>query len=226
MKTTPISLLLGAPLEWYHSKGSRDAVALITVSDGEEERSALITSKGFVMVASKDYVVAPKERLDPKKQPVRMWATRVAKICAFAIIGLLATFAALNVANIVNSRVVLTGSMIPAVNPGDILITVKPSLVAPQVRKIVVYTGKRFDGTVVGSFAHRIIDGDAKTGFTVKGDANPDPDTQKPTLDEIDGVVFIRVPFLGRLLQPQVLMLLLLIGFGISLVWSALRDDE
>jgi len=226
MKTTPISLLLGAPLEWYHSKGSRDAVALITVSDGEEERSALITSKGFVMVASKDYVVAPKERLAPKRQPVRMWATRVTKICAFAIIGLLATFAALNVAKIVDSRVVLTGSMIPAVNPGDILITVKPSLVAPQVRKIVVYTGKRFDGTVVGSFAHRIIDGDAKTGFTVKGDANPDPDTQKPTLDEIDGVVFIRVPFLGRLLQPQVLMLLLLIGFGISLVWSALRDDE
>ena len=178
------------------------------------------------MVASKDYVVAPKERLAPKKQPVRMWATRVTKICAFAIIGLLATFAALNVANIVNSRVVLTGSMIPAVNPGDILITVKPSLVAPQVRKIVVYTGKRFDGTVVVSFAHRIIDGDAKTGFSVKGDANPDPDTQKPTLDEIDGVVFIRVPFLGRLLQPQVLMLLLLIGFGISLVWSALRDDE
>ena len=218
--------MLGAPLEWYHSKGSRDAVALITVSDGEEERSALITSKGFVMVASKDYVVAPKERLDPKKQPVRMWATRVAKICAFAIIGLLAAFAALNAANIVDSRVVLTGSMIPAVNPGDILITVKPSLVAPQVGKIVVYTGKKFDGTVVGSFAHRIIDGDAKTGFSLKGDANPDPDTQKPTLDEIEGVVFFRVPFLGRLLQPQVLMLLLLIGFGISLVWSALRDDE
>ena len=218
--------MLGAPLEWYHSKGSRDAVALITVSDGEEERSALITSKGFVMVASKDYVVAPKERLDPKKQPVRMWATRVAKICAFAIIGLLAAFAALNAANIVDSRVVLTGSMIHAVNPGDILITVKPSLVAPQVGKIVVYTGKKFDGTVVGSFAHRIIDGDAKTGFSVKGDANPDPDTQKPTLDEIEGVVFFRVPFLGRLLQPQVLMLLLLIGFGISLVWSALRDDE
>ena len=178
------------------------------------------------MVASKDYVVAPKERLAPKRQPVRIWATRVAKICAFAIIGLLTAFAALNVANIVDSRVVLTGSMIPAVNPGDILITVKPSLVAPQVGKIVVYTGKKFDGTVVGSFAHRIIDGDAKTGFTVKGDANPDPDTQKPTLDEIEGVMFFRVPFLGRLLQPQVLMLLLLIGFGISLVWSALRDDE
>ena len=196
------------------------------MSDGEEERSALITSKGFVMVASKDYVVAPKERLAPKRQPIRIWTTRVTKICAFAIIGLLATFAALNVANIVNSRVVLTGSMIPAVNPGDILITVKPSLVTPQVGKIVVYTGKKFDGTVVGSFAHRIIDGDAKTGFSVKGDANPDPDTQKPTLDEIEGVVFFRVPFLGRLLQPQVLMLLLLIGFGISLVWSALRDDE
>ena len=226
MKTTPISLLLGAPLEWYHSKGSRDAVALITVSDGEEERSALITSKGFVMVASKDYVVAPKERLAPKRQPIRMWAKRISKVGAFAIVGLLATFAALNVSNIVDSRVVLTGSMIPAVNPGDILITVKPSLVTPQVGKIVVYTGKKFDGTVVGSFAHRIIDGDAKTGFTVKGDANPDPDTQKPTLDEIEGVMFFRVPFLGRLLQPQVLMLLLLIGFGISLVWSALRDDE
>jgi len=178
------------------------------------------------MVASKDYVVAPKERLAPKRQPVRMWAIRITKICAFVIIGLLAAFAALNVANIVDSRVVLTGSMIPAVNPGDILITAKPSLVAPQVGKIVVYTSKRFDGTVVGSFAHRIIDGDTKTGFTVKGDANPDPDTQKPTLDEIEGVVFFRVPFLGRLLQPQVLMLLLLIGFGVSLVWSALRDDE
>ena len=47
-------------------------------------------------------------------------------------------------------------------------------------------------------------------------------------LSGLRGVVawIIIVPFLGRLLQPQVLMLLLLIGFGISLVWSALRDDE
>jgi hypothetical protein len=37
----PISRLLGVPLEWYHSKGHGDALALVTVSNGKEECAAL-----------------------------------------------------------------------------------------------------------------------------------------------------------------------------------------
>jgi hypothetical protein len=39
VKQSPISRLLGVPLECYHSKGRGDALALVTVSNGKEERS-------------------------------------------------------------------------------------------------------------------------------------------------------------------------------------------
>jgi signal peptidase I len=115
--------------------------------------------------------------------------------------------------------------MSPAINPGDMVISTTPDKKAPKIGDVVVYSGKRFDGTEVASFAHRIIAGDAKTGFTVKGDNNPDPDTQKPVLNEIQGVVLLTIPFVGQLLNPQVFVLLLLVGFGIWLIVDALREE-
>jgi signal peptidase len=116
--------------------------------------------------------------------------------------------------------------MIPAINPGDLVISTSPTRMEPEKGDVVIYTGKKFDGSTVASFAHRIIGGDAVSGFEVKGDNNPDPDVQKPVLSEIEGVIFLTIPLVGKLLSPQVFILLLLCGFGIWLIVDAFRDEE
>jgi hypothetical protein len=89
----------------------------------------------------------------------------------------------------------------------------------------VAYTGKRFDGSSVGVFTHRIIDGDATTGFIVKGDANPSPDVQKPTLADVSGIVVFTIPFIGQFLTPRALLIFVPLIFGLWLVIDALRKD-
>jgi signal peptidase len=136
------------------------------------------------------------------------------------------TFGLASVTGLIDSRVVLTGSMQPAINPGDIVVSTSPNLISPKIGDVVIYTGKKFDGTEVTSFAHRIIAGDAVNGFTVKGDNNPDPDVQKPKMADIEGVVLFTAPMVGKLLTPQMLIVLLLIAFGIWLLVDAFREEE
>jgi len=52
----------------------------------------------------------------------------------------------------------------------------------PHKGDVVAYQGRRFDGSKVGVFSHRIIGGNQASGFIVKGDANPSPDVQRPKL--------------------------------------------
>jgi signal peptidase len=145
---------------------------------------------------------------------------------AWVIASLTLTFVALDVVGIAQARIVLTGSMVPTINPGDVVIDVKPSLDPPAVGKIVTYTGRRLDGSAVALFTHRIIAGDEASGFTVKGDANPSPDTQKPKLSDIDGVVLFTIPFIGKLMNTRSIILVLLGIFGIWLIWDAFREKE
>jgi hypothetical protein len=70
-----------------------------------------------------------------------------------------------------------------------------------------------------------VIDGDAVKGFTVKGDANPSPDVQKPTLADVSGIVLFTIPFIGNFLTPKALLILVPLIFGLWLVIDALRKD-
>jgi len=227
MQVAELSRELGAPLKWLHSsKVHRQSMALITVSNSQGEKSVLISSRGLMVVDSKNYVVAPKERIKPTTHPIRYALQFSSKVAAWSLITFILSFSLLNVSGLVKSQIVLTNSMSPTINPGDMVVSTPPDKKEPKIGDVVVYSGKRFDGTEVASFAHRIIGGNAKTGFTVKGDNNPDPDTQKPVLSEIQGVVLFTIPFVGQLLNPQVFVLLLLVGFGIWLIVDAFREEE
>ena len=227
MLTAELSRELGAPLRWIEpNQVRRNAMALVTISNATGEKSVLISSRGVMVVDSKNYVIAPKERIKPTTHPIRHALKVSSKVAAWSLVAFLLSFSLLNVSGLIKSQVVLTGSMIPAINPGDMVISTTPDKKAPEFGDVVVYTGKRFDGTSVASFAHRIIGGNATTGFTVKGDNNPDPDTQKPVLSEIEGVVLFTVPFVGQILNPQLLILLLLCGFGLWLIVDAFREEE
>ena len=218
--------MLGAPLEWEHGYPSRDAMTLVTVSNGQGEKSVLISSRGIRVVDSTEYVLAPRERVIAKRNPVKDALQISTKVAGWLVVSILLLFTCANVAGLVDSRVVLTGSMIPSINPGDLVISASPTRLKPDKGDVVIYTGKKFDGTTVASFAHRIIGGNAVSGFEVKGDNNPNPDVQKPVLSEIEGVVFLTIPLVGKLLSPQVFILLLLCGFGIWLIVDAFRDEE
>ena len=227
MLTAELSQELGVPLKWVQpSRINRHAMALITVSNTNGEKSVLISNKGLMVVDSKNYVLAPKERIKPKATPLKDAITLSSKVIAWVFVAFLLSFSLLNVSGLVKSQIVLTASMSPTINPGDMVISTTPDKKAPKIGDVVVYSGKRFDGTKVASFAHRIIGGNAATGFTVKGDNNPDPDTQKPVLSEIEGVVLFTIPFVGQLLSPQIFVLLLLVGFGIWLIVDAFREEE
>ena len=227
MLTAELQGELGVPLRWVQpGKVNRGSMALITVSNSVGEKSVLISNKGLMVVDSKNYVVAPKERIKPTAHPIRHALKVSSKVAAWSLVAFLLSFSLLNVSGLVKSQVVLTGSMIPAINPGDMVISTTPDKKVPEIGDVVVYAGKKFDGSKVASFAHRIIGGNATTGFEVKGDNNPDPDTQKPVLSEIEGVVLFTVPFVGQILNPQVLILLLLCGFGLWLIVDAFREEE
>lgn len=218
---------LKAPLKWLQpSRVNRHAMALVTVSNLEGEKSVLLSHKGVMVVDAKNYVLAPKERITPKSTPIKDGIAIAGKAAAWIFVAFLFSFSLLNISGVVKSQIVLTASMSPTINPGDMVISTAPSRVEPEIGDVVVYSGNRFDGTKVASFAHRIIAGDEKSGFTVKGDNNPNPDTQQPTIDEIEGVVLLTIPHVGKLLNPQIFVLLLLCAFGIWLIVDAFRDEE
>jgi signal peptidase len=201
-------------------------MTLVTVSNSQGEKSVLISSRGIKIVDSTEYVIAPKERVIATRNPIKEAFQLTTKVAGWALVSMLLVFTGANVTGLVDSRIVMTGSMIPAINPGDLVISASPNHLAPEKGDVVIYTGKKFDGSTVASFAHRIIGGDAVSGFEVKGDNNPDPDVQKPVLSEIEGVIFLTIPLVGKLLSPQVFILLLLCGFGIWLIVDAFRDEE
>jgi signal peptidase len=143
---------------------------------------------------------------------------------AFAI--LLMVFAGLSFTGNVKARIVLTGSMAPAINVGDVILTLPIAKKAPQIDDVIAYQAKRFNGENVAVFSHRIIDGDVENGFIVKGDANKSPDPQKPTAEDILGVVFFVIPFIGNLLTPKALFLLIPCAFGLWLIMDAMKNVE
>ena len=224
MRSANLHELLGVPIEWIEPRKTKsDAMALITVTKNKLEHGILITPRGLMQVDSKNYVISP---LNNSKQQVSiMKKTRllVTKTFTAIILLVLAALSLLITTHVVQAKIVLTESMQPVINPGDLLVSVSPGLISPQTGKVVIYTAKKFDGTVVASFAHRVIGGDEKSGYIVKGDANDQADVQRPTLSEIEGVVLFNVPKVGLLLNPKTMSLLLVFLLGIWFVAKGAR---
>ena len=195
-----------------------DQHLLLTVSSSKGEASYLVTNSAAVETKSKYFVQAPKERVEVKRNPKLVLTLKYMQFVGYGILAILVLFTGLSFTGSIKSRVVLTGSMVPTINPGDIVITVPVKSRAPQIGDIVTYEAKRFNGEGVGAFTHRIIGGDAENGFIVKGDHNSTPDIQKPTPSDILGIVVFRIPFLGHLITPRALAILVPTIIGLWLV--------
>ncbi len=208
------------------SDPSTDKYVLVTVSGEQGEQTVLVTSEQSFESKAKHFVQAPKERIVKGGDLWRKQLVRIFKGSGYVLLTVMLTFSILSFAGIAKARIVLTESMAPTINPGDIVLSLNPERLPPNVGDVVTYTARRFDGSEVASFTHRVISGDAKTGFVMKGDNNPAPDTQKPTLADITGVVFYTIPFIGKLLTPRGLLVLVPSIFGLWLILDSLRNEK
>lgn len=218
--------LLGATELWIEETGDvPESNVLITISDTSGEHTYLMAGQKIIETKSSLFVQAPEERIVVGP---RIWYTRMTtafRWSGYALAIVLMTFSVLSFSGVVKARVVLTGSMAPTINPGDIILTTPTKNVTPKIGNIVAYVGRRFDGTAVGVFSHRIIGGDATSGFIVKGDHNPSPDTQHPKIPDITGVVIFIIPVIGRFLTPKALMITVPLIFGLWLIFDALKNE-
>jgi signal peptidase I len=226
MTKRELSLGLGIPLSLDFKDSPQDAMTLITVSDGESEKSLLISPRGMINVDADSYLRAPKERLRPKRQGRKEIVAAGLQGAGWFFAAILLSFVALTTTGIISAQVILTGSMEPALAPGDVVIELSADRKSPQVGDIVTYVGKRIDGSSVGTFTHRVIGFDEKNNLITQGDNNPTPDTQHPTKEDLVGVALFSIPMIGSLLSPKMLMMLLLAGFGLWLIVDAFRNED
>ena len=199
---------------------------LLTVSSNKGEASYLVTNERAYQTKARDFVQAPKERVEVKRNPKLSAFLRYSQFVGYGMLAILVLFTALSFTGTFKSRVVLTGSMAPSINPGDIVITVPVKDRVLQVGDVVTYRAKRFNGEGVGVFTHRIIAGNAQEGFIVKGDHNPSPDIQKPKTNDILGLVVFRIPFLGHLITPRALAILIPTIIGLWLVIDSMISNR
>jgi signal peptidase len=211
--------LKGSPLH-------ADANMLVTVTSKGSERSAFISKFGIREINAEQLVDAAPEVQVSESKNKHISAKKVVSVSGYMIAIVLMLFSAFSFTGNVKARIVLTGSMAPAINTGDVILTVPVSRKAPKIDDVIAYQAKRFNGENVAVFSHRIIDGDIENGFIVKGDANKSPDAQKPTGEDILGVVFFTIPFIGNLLTPKALFLLLPCLFGLWLIMDAMKNVE
>ncbi len=224
MRSANLHELLGVPIEWIEPRKTKsDAMALITVTKNKLEHGILITPRGLMEVDSRNYVLSPLNSSEKKVNVVKKTSVLITKLFSIVLLLTAITSSLLITTQIVQAKVVLTESMQPVINPGDLLVSVPPRFNSPQIGEVVIYTGKKFDGTVVASFAHRVIGGDVSSGYIVKGDANDLADVQRPIISEIEGVVLFNIPKVGLLLNPQTMSLLLVLLIGIWFVAKGVR---
>lgn len=202
-----------------------DSKVLVTISSALGERTVLITPTDIAPTKSKLFVQAPPERITTAAQQRNNRMSNIIKYLGYFLSAVLISFSVLSASGFMKARVVLTGSMEPTINPGDIVLLAPTPRTQPELGDIAAYTARRFSGESVGVFTHRIVGGDPVNGWVMKGDNNPSPDVQKPKAEDISGVVFFVIPWIGKLMAPKMLMILIPVAVGIWLIVDTLRGD-
>ncbi|MEJ6761088.1 MAG: signal peptidase I [Candidatus Planktophila sp.] len=211
---------------WIEGESSSpDSRTLLTISNQTGEHTVVITPTEVNETKSRLYVQAPPERVVVKEKKFAKASSRTLVFLGYVLTAVLLTFVALSATGRLQARIVLTGSMEPAIHSGDIVILDPATSRLPKIGDVVTYTGRRFDGTVVASFTHRIISGDSSEGYVVKGDANANPDVQKVPRSDVEGIVVYKLPGIGKLLLPKTLFTLIPLLFIAWLLVDKFRND-
>jgi signal peptidase I len=155
---------------------------------------------------------AKKIRIPKTRRAIR--GTSVGLLSATSVLMVVLVIAQLT--GILVLRNVATGSMRPGIRPGDIEVTVSPSYFHVHKGQIAIYQAKSPSGQIIGLVGHRIVGGNGKSGWVMKGDANPYADTQHPTTSQLQGIVVAILPRVGKYFNLKVAVYGLL---GLVILW-------
>jgi signal peptidase I len=93
---------------------------------------------------------------------------------------------------------ILTGSMVPTMPPGTIVVTRPEPFSVIRVGDVLTYQIASGQPAVV---THRVlginVEADGSQTLTMKGDANPSPDLKRVIPKQVRGVVWYSVPYVG-----------------------------
>jgi signal peptidase len=166
-----------------------------------------------VVVAESRQVVVAGPRLSVARSPtlgrgesVRLPAGRsvLHVVLVLALVVVVAPFAVYAMPGLVgadHSFVVLSGSMEPAMSPGDVVLVAETAPTAVAVGDVVTFTREGQDVPTT----HRVVDvtqrEDGTRVFTTKGDANEDADAGAVLPAQLVGEVLLVVPLVGYVVQ-------------------------
>jgi len=121
-----------------------------------------------------------------KKSPLRSWMA----VSIFAVLMVWASTGLLGI----QPTTVLSGSMSPAMDTGDLAIVQEVSADSIGVGDIIQY---QRDGTMVIHRVTEVAQGGSEKIFVTKGDANSNPDIEPVFQSQVRGKVILTIPKLG-----------------------------
>ena len=120
--------------------------------------------------------------------------------------------------------VILTGSMKPTLNSGDIVVVKESNDI--KENDIISF---KVDNSVITHRVYDIYKENGKVYYITKGDANTGTDTELISIEDIEGKYCFRIPFLGNVIlffqKPSGIILLFGI-LGIYLLVSFLKSTK
>jgi signal peptidase I len=126
-----------------------------------------------------------------------------------------------------HSYVIVTGSMEPAVNAGDVVLASPDPVIEDSIGRVISFEDPARPGHVL---THRLISINDDGTLVTKGDANPTPDTVAVPRDSVTGLGRLLVQFVGLpvvwYLTGQWLLLLLVIAVTVGAVVATVLDYE
>jgi signal peptidase I len=90
--------------------------------------------------------------------------------------------------------VITSGSMMPAIAPGDVVVAAPVSPTDIKPHDVVIFTDPT---TPQQTVAHRVVSANPDGSFTTRGDANRSADSTPVAETAIQGRVLLRVPYIG-----------------------------
>ncbi len=130
------------------------------------------------------------------------------------------------------SFVVLSGSMAPAIDPGDVVIVGERDLATIEEGDVITFVR----GDAETPVTHRVIgieERDAAPTFETKGDANAEVDASPVPASNVLGVVVLTIPYIGYVIQAAdgpvgfaLLVVVPLALFVASELWTLFRTSR
>ena len=123
--------LEGAPLQ-------ADEHILVTMRSASGEQSAYISSHGVTEIQADQLVDSAPDVQTEESKRKHAGFQKAMTISGYSIAIVLLLFSGLSFGGVVKARIVLTGSMEPAISAGDIIITTPITRKEPQIGDVVV----------------------------------------------------------------------------------------